>query len=98
MLGTNGFPSLETSLVASVVCGYQIVPAQIEHVYELARTMREADREEIAGSGNNPKAALWRGYRNSIICEAAIIDSEVAAIWGLSLAWTPGVSPLSDLG
>src|SRR5208282_4793307 len=98
MLGTNGFPSLETSLVASVVCGYQIVPAQIKHVYELARTMREADRKEIYGLGLGVKKALYRAFRNSILCRVALVDAKVAAMWGLAVGLRDGVSPLSDLG
>lgn len=77
---------------------FVIVPATVEHVYELAETLREADRREILNLGINVKKALWRGFRNSVMCRTALLDAKVAAIWGLGVGLRAGVSPLSDLG
>lgn len=76
----------------------EIVPATVEHVYELAETLRDADRREILNLGINVKKALWRAFRNSIMCRTALLDAKVAAIWGLGVGLHAGVSPLSDLG
>ena len=78
--------------------GYQIEPATVRHVYDLAANLRLADESEILGSGNGVKRSLWRAYRNSVLCKSAVIDGEVAAMWGLCLNMRPGLSLLSDLG
>ena len=83
---------------ATIFHGYAIVPARIEHLYELAETMRDADRMEILNLGYPVKKALWRAYRNSIRCKAALVDAKVAAVWGLAIGLRRDVSPLSDLG
>ena len=77
---------------------YAIVPCQVEHVYELVRTLRDKDRAEIENLGYTVKRALYRAYRNSIMCKTALIRGEVAAIWGLGVGLQAGVSPLSDMG
>jgi hypothetical protein len=77
---------------------YTILPTEPRHLYELAANLRPADATEILGSGNSIKRSLWRAYRNSVLCKTAIIDGEVAAIWGLCVGMRPGVSLLSDLG
>ena len=71
----------------------EIVPATVEHVYELAETLRDADRREILNLGINVKKALWRAFRNSIMCRTALLDAKVAAIWGLGVGLRAGVSP-----
>lgn len=98
MLGMNGHKLDEAPLAAGVAKSYEIVPTQIEHVYELAETMREADRKEIADLGIGVKKALYRAFRNSILCRVALVDARVAAMWGLAVGLRDGVSPLSDLG
>jgi hypothetical protein len=70
----------------------------VRHVYALAANLRPADEAEILGSGHGVKRSLWRAYRISISCKTAIIDGEVAAMWGLCLNMRPGLSLLSDLG
>lgn len=77
---------------------YAIVPTTREHVYELAETLRLKDRAEIAGMGHGAKKSLWRGMRNSLMCRTALVDGEVAAIWGLAVNFRQGVSLLSDTG
>lgn len=72
----------------------QVVPAQIGHVYQLAGRLRAADEAEIRGLGLSPKRALYRGYRNSVLCRAALIDGVCAAMWGVAIGRVPGASLL----
>lgn len=53
---------------------------------------------EIVGTGNTPKRSLWRGYRNSVMCQTAFVDGEVGAIWGLCVGALVGSTLLSDVG
>lgn len=96
----SGAPSLTVprSVDGIITPHYAVVPAKPEHLGELARTMREKDRLEIERLGYDVKKALWRAYRNSILCKTAIVDAKVAAIWGLAIAMSPERSPLSSLG
>ena len=77
---------------------YSVVPATPEHVYDLAANLRPADEAEILGSGHGVKRSLWRGYRNSVLCETAIVDAKVAAMWGLTVGFVPGLSLLGNTG
>jgi hypothetical protein len=98
-LKPNGFPLERMPRVDAVITrSYAIVPCQPEHVVALAKTMRDADRKEIENLGFGVKKALYRAFRNSVMCKAALIHGEVAAIWGLAVALRENVSPLSDLG
>lgn len=78
--------------------GYTIEPTEIGHIYKLAETLRDQDRSEILNLGFGVKKALWRAYRNSIMCKTALVADKVAAVWGLGIGLRAGVSPLSDLG
>jgi hypothetical protein len=82
----------------SVPRAYTIQPTEIAHIYALAESLREQDRLEILNLGFGVKKALWRAYRNSIMCKTALVADKVAAIWGLGIGLRAGVSPLSDLG
>lgn len=82
---------------ATIASRYVIVPCKVEHLYELAETMREADKAEIRALGFGIKKTLWRAFRNSILCKTALVDAKVAAIWGLAVGLRHDVSPLSDL-
>jgi len=77
---------------------YRIVPAEIGHVYALAATLRPRDAKEIADVGVSAKKALYRAFRNSVMCKTAFLGDDIAAMWGLCVGLRPGVSPLSDLG
>lgn len=59
------------------------MPATREHVYEMADNLRVADMGELAAFGVTAKKALWRGYRNSIMCRSVFVDGKIAAMWGL---------------
>lgn len=76
----------------------RIVPAQIGHVYDLARSLRPRDAAEIAGVGVSVNKALYRAFRNSTMVKTAFVGDDIAAMWGLCLGMRPGVSPLGDLG
>jgi hypothetical protein len=76
----------------------EIVDAQVEHVYALVDQLRKKDEIEILRSGIKPRRALYRAFRNSLMCRTAFVDGEIAAMWGIGVAFRPGLSPLSDLG
>lgn len=77
---------------------HEIVPAEVEHVYLLAEKLRPRDEAEIRAVGIKPRRALYRAFRNSVMCKTAFVDGDIAAMWGLCVGLRPGVSPLSDLG
>jgi hypothetical protein len=95
----NGYAHTKVPLhLEPVQRGYTIEPTEVGHIYQLAETLREQDRLEILNLGFGVKKALWRAYRNSIMCKTALVADKVAAIWGLGIGLRAGVSPLSDLG
>jgi hypothetical protein len=54
-----------------------------EHVSELRNSMRTKDIEEVEKFGFTARRALWRSYKGSVMSRSAIVDGEVAAIWGV---------------
>jgi hypothetical protein len=99
MLNMNGHGLAKVPLhLDPVQRGYRIEPTEIAHIRELYDTLRDQDRSEILNLGFGVKKALWRAYRNSIMCKTALVADKVAAIWGLGIGLRAGVSPLSDLG
>ena len=62
---------------------YYLRPAQISDVYNLARTLRDGDRLEVASAGLTPAATLRTAFRHAIIRRTAIVDGEIAAMWGM---------------
>ena len=99
MLNMNGHGLAKVPVHAEpVLRSYTIEPTQVSHIYELVDTLRDQDRSEILNLGFGVKKALWRAYRNSIMCKTALVADKVAAIWGLGIGLRAGVSPLSDLG
>ncbi len=61
-----------------------IVTTEPKHIRELAGNLRVQDREEIAAFGMTPHKALWRSYRQAMMSRTALVDGEVAAVWGVS--------------
>lgn len=62
----------------------ELVPATQEHVEELARTMRQADRDEVWGAvGLEPLAALERTMAVARDPMTALADGRVAAMYGV---------------
>ena len=62
---------------------HQIVTARLEHVRAIVRTMRPMDRAEIEGMGLCVRHTLHHLWRNSSLRKAALVEGEVAAVWGL---------------
>lgn len=63
---------------------HQIVPATIAHVYALAATMRREDAAEATELCRQPKEFLRRSFRYSLVVKTALIDGEVAAMFGMT--------------
>jgi len=61
-----------------------ILPAARGHVMDLAGRLRDADRSEIEVAGLGAHAALWHSWRGSLFARVALVDGELAAMWGLS--------------
>lgn len=70
----------------------EIVDTCARHVRELGVVLRAADRQEIEVYGFPTNKALWRSFKGSIMRRTALIDGDVAAIWGV------GGAPLSETG
>lgn len=60
-----------------------IIPATLSHVRELGETMRKADRREIEIYGISHHKGLWRTFKQGMRNKTALIDGEVAAMWGV---------------
>lgn len=61
---------------------YAIVPCTLAHLREIGRTMRAEDRAEIEDAGLRPRHLLAQLWRDTLAPKAAIVDGEVAAVWG----------------
>jgi len=72
---------------------YLIRPAEICDLYKLARNLRDGDRLEVTSLGLHPAKAIRASFRHAVFRTTALIDGEVAAMWGLG-----SVSMLSDVG
>jgi hypothetical protein len=70
----------------------QIVPAETAHVYALAANLRAGERMEAAALGIDPRRALRQCYRAATYVRTALVDGELAAMWGL------GGAALADIG
>lgn len=62
---------------------YIIVDTERAHAALLARALRDDDRAEIAAGGITDRKAVWRSYKQSVLCKTAFVDGEIAAMWGL---------------
>lgn len=54
----------------------------IADVYALAKALRPRDRAECAGYGITPAKGLRASFRGATIRRTALIDGEIAAMWG----------------
>ena len=61
---------------------YEIIPCRLAHLREIQKTMRAQDRREFAIAGMNPRHRLHELYRMTAEPKTALIDGEVAAVWG----------------
>lgn len=62
----------------------EIVTSLSLHALELSKTLREKDKREVLGLGVTPRKALFYSYRHAILRRTALIDDEVAAMWGVA--------------
>jgi len=62
---------------------YLIRDSEINDVYALARTLREADRAECAAYGVSAAKGLRRSYYAASYRRTGLIDGTIAAMWGL---------------
>ena len=62
----------------------EIVEATLEHVQIIGESMNHEDRIELLEAGLVPHRAVWRGWKQSIIRRSALVDGELAAIWGVT--------------
>ena len=62
-----------------------IRPATAEDAVELAKTMRPEDAAEVYASGGfDPATAVLESFRLSVNPQVALIDGELAAMWGVA--------------
>lgn len=52
------------------------------HIRSLGENLRDSDIERARKLGIPAHRALWRSYRESLICKTIFINDHVAAIWG----------------
>lgn len=71
---------------------YQIVLTDRTHVAALGANLRDGDLSEVQAAGMTGQRALWRSYRAAYYTSTAVVDGEVAAIWGV------GGSPMGRIG
>lgn len=71
---------------------YEVVQTERAHIAELGHNLRVADRNELSAVGMTGQRALWRSYRAAYYSATAVVDGEVAAVWGA------GGSPLGRVG
>lgn len=71
---------------------YFLRPAEITDVYTLARNLRDGDRLEVTSLGLSPMVALRKSFQHAIIRRTAIVDDQIAAMWGM------GGTMLSNVG
>jgi hypothetical protein len=69
---------------------YEIRPATLTDVRAMARLMRTMDRAEIEGWGVPTRGTLRKLWRGSPVCRAAVVDGEIAALWGCQGATLSG--------
>ncbi len=60
-----------------------LLPATLAHVRELQKTLRQADRLEGMRIGIDPVSGVYWSYRCAILRRTALVDGEVAAMWGV---------------
>lgn len=69
----------------------EVIPATESHARALIRTLRAPDRAEIMAAGLRPGRAVMDSLRGSVWSKAALIDGDVAALWGVGGSLLGGV-------
>ena len=72
----------------------EVVESIFSHAYDLNLHLREKDRQEILAFGMPVRRSVYNCYRKACYRKTALIDGNVAAMWGvagtpLSLVGTP---------
>jgi len=67
---------------ANLVPVITIINAEPKHIAQIKKNLRSEDAREVLRLGVSVQHALWYSYKHSIIRKAALIDGEVAALWG----------------
>jgi hypothetical protein len=62
---------------------YAIIPATHAHCRALVLTLRPEDRAEVDSAGIPARHLVAQLYRGSYRRETAVVDGEVAAVWGM---------------
>lgn len=62
----------------------KIVPCKLSHMRAVANNMRPGDAAEVSVTGMPCRHLLVALWKNSAVRRAALIDDEVAAVWGCS--------------
>lgn len=70
----------------------RVIPAEISHVYALAATLRFEDAAELESVGLGCREGLRSTFRAALTRHTAIVDGQVAAMWGM------GGDALGDIG
>lgn len=60
-----------------------IIDSSLSHVRELSRNLQQADQEECLALGIQPNRALYKSFQLGLYRKTALIDSRVAAMWGV---------------
>jgi hypothetical protein len=63
---------------------YRIIPSEFSHIGRLCGSLRYDDLAEISCFGLRPFTAVSRSYKLSYYRRSAVVDGELAAMWGLS--------------
>ncbi len=59
-----------------------VVDTLPEHVRSLGHNLRDREMNMAKIAGIEAHHALWRMYRQSLLCKTVFMDDEVVAIWG----------------
>src|ERR1700734_3016539 len=62
----------------------EIVPATEAHARELLTRLLAADRAEITAAGIRPGRAVLSSWRRAVVRKTALVDGDVAAVWGVT--------------
>lgn len=63
---------------------HEVIEARAYHVGRLVRRLRPEHRRNMEAIGLEPHRVLRDAFLNSAYCRAALIDGELAAIWGVT--------------
>lgn len=60
-----------------------VVPSEEWHIHELVKNLRPGELHEALIFYKSPEEALLRGFKSCHFKHTALVDGEVAAMWGL---------------